>query len=365
MKILFRVDSSLNIGTGHAMRCLSLAAVLEAHGHKCDFICRDQPGNLYEYIIDQGFIVHIMPYEETSILNVIEATYTQRLRLDLKKDAIQTSFMIKTLSIDWLIVDHYELDYDWERYIQKEHPSIKIMVIDDLANRPHLALILLDQNFGRTAEDYVGLVPESCKLLIGPKYALLRPEFASHRAEALSRRSSGGLSHLMISMGGTDIVDSTSAVLKALQVSDIPRDLQLSVVMGSSAPALSSVKALASQMFWRTEVLIDVRNMASIMANADLAIGAGGITTWERCCVGLPSAIVETAANQEGVGDVLEKVGAAIAIGQLCAVDFGNRVVKAVSKLLEPETNCRLGLRSAELCAGLGANLVAERLFEE
>jgi UDP-2,4-diacetamido-2,4,6-trideoxy-beta-L-altropyranose hydrolase len=166
-------------------------------------------------------------------------------------------------------------------------------------------------------------------------------------------------------MGGTDIANATTSVLQALQVADMPSDLHLSVVMGSSAPALSRVRVLASQMYWRTEVLIDVRNMASLMTNADLAIGAGGITTWERCCLGLPSAIVETAANQEGVAEVLEKAGAALAIGQLSALDFGERVVKAVSELLKLETNCRLGLRSAELCTGLGANLVAECLMKE
>jgi UDP-2,4-diacetamido-2,4,6-trideoxy-beta-L-altropyranose hydrolase len=361
----FRVDASLQIGTGHVMRCLTLADALRAHGHQCHFICREQPGTLAEYIQELGFAVHILPFEETATLDVIHAPYTQWLGDDLTKDANQTSNLIQSLCIDWLIIDHYALDHKWEKYIQNENSRIKIMVIDDLADRPHFAAVLLDQNFGRKAEEYVGLVPDNCRLLIGPKFALLRPEFASYRPESLSRRTNRKLTHLMISMGGTDIADATSSVLLALQVADMPSDLHLSVVMGSSSPALSRVRNLASQMFWRTEVLIDVRNMASLMTNADLAIGAGGITTWERCCLGLPSAIVETAANQEGVAETLEKAGAALAIGQLSALDFDKRIVKVVSKLLKLETNCSIGLRSAELCTGHGAKLVAECLLDE
>jgi len=361
----FRVDASLQIGTGHVMRCLTLADALRAHGHQCHFICREQPGTLAEYIQELGFAVHVLPFEEKAALDVIDAPHIQLLGINLTKDADQTFNLIKSLNIDWLIIDHYALDHKWEKYIKNKNSRIKIMVIDDLADRPHFAAVLLDQNFGRKAEDYVGLVPDSCRLLIGPKFALLRSEFASYRPDSLSRRTNSKLKHLVISMGGTDIADATSSVLQALQVADMPSDLHLSVVMGSSAPALSRVRVLASQMLWRTEVLIDVRNMASLMTTADLAIGAGGITTWERCCLGLPSAIVETATNQEGIADILEKAGAALAIGQLSAMEFDKRVVTVVSKLLKLETNCQIALRSAELCTGHGAKIVAECLLEE
>lgn len=365
----FRVDASLQIGTGHVMRCLTLADSLRNYGHQCHFICREQPGNLIEYIKNLGFAVHILPIIDrvnlTWDLDEIRAPYTQWLGVDLKTDANQTSLLIQSLSIGWLIIDHYALDHRWEKCIKNENAHLKIMVIDDLADRSHIATILLDQNFGRKAEDYDGLVPDNCRVLIGPKFALLRPEFARYRPESLLRRTGDKLTHLLISMGGTDNVDATTSVLRALQAAKLPCDFRLSVIMGSSAPALSRVRVLASQMAWRTEVLIDVRNMAGLMADADLAIGAGGITTWERCCLGLPSAIVETAANQEGIAELLENSGAAVAIGQLSDVDFNERVVEAIYKLIQLDTNLSISHRAAEICTGLGANLVAERIMEE
>ena len=183
---------------------------------------------------------------------------------------------------DWLVMDHYALDARWMRAACPA--GTRRMVIDDLADRPHDCDLLLDQNLGHIASDYDGLVPDSCTRLMGPRYALLRPEFAERRAAALAARADRGLQTLMISMGGIDAPDATSTVLGALRDAPLPLGLRISVIMGARAPALETVRALAQSMPRPTEVAVDVDDMAARMAAADLAIGAGGGTTWERCC---------------------------------------------------------------------------------
>lgn len=255
---------------------------------------------------------------------------------------------------DWFIIDHYAFDARWQRAVLPE--DTRLMVIDDLADRPHACDLLLDQNLGRNSADYKELVPDHCTRLIRPQYALLRPEFAAMRAQSLAERKGRGLRHILISMGGVDAQDATSQILDALSGADLPDDLRISVVMGAQAPALETVRRKASELPWPTEVLIDVYDMASRMADADLSIGAGGATTWERCCLGLPSIIVQIAHNQAGIAHTLEKAGAALSPGPLGATDFTCRLYKA---LVEARANLDgLANSASTLCDGDGLGRV-------
>lgn len=323
--IAFRADSSLQIGTGHVMRCLTLADALKARGVTCHFICREHVGNLIDIIHQKGHIVHPLP----TILSTVSATmsgsvaqtaHSVWLGTTREQDSQETGLILEPLEPDWLIVDHYALDARWEKSL-RPHCG-KVMVIDDLADRSHDCDLLLDQNLGRTEQDYETLVPARCTCLTGPRYSLLRPEFSRLREYSLSRRKQSRFKTLLITMGGVDRPNATSLVLRALNGCDLPTDLNITVVMGAKSPWLQDVKQLVTSTCRRTEIKVDVDDMAQIMADADLAIGAAGSTSWERCCLGLPSLIMVLAENQRAIASELHGTGAAYNMGDPFVSDF-------------------------------------------
>jgi len=188
------------------------------------------------------------------------------------------------------------------------------MVIDDLADRPHHCDLLLDQNLGRNAVDYCGLLEPQTQTLIGPTYALLRPEFSQLRAYSLARRAQPQLQRILVFMGGVDKDNATGQVLTALQNTQLPRDMHITVVMGRHAPWMQQVQSQAAQIPVPTQVLVGVNNMSQLMADSDFAIGAAGSTSWERCCLGLPTALMVLAPNQQAGAEALFKSGAAIVL---------------------------------------------------
>src|SRR5690606_18254179 len=240
MKCVFRVDSSIQVGTGHVMRCLTLADELRRHGHECWFICREHQGHLGDLIMSRGHKLTLLsnPVEVLTAGNGSSPDdYAAWLGVGWQDDAKQTLNAIKGQSADWLIVDHYSLDAKWEKAVSSQVRNI--MVIDDLANRSHQCSILLDQNLGREEKDYDGLVPSDCDRLLGPRYALLRSEFTKFRPVSLNRRINPRLKRILISLGGVDRTNVTGRVLEALQTSDLPHTTRLDVIMGASAPHLN------------------------------------------------------------------------------------------------------------------------------
>lgn len=236
MKIVFRVDASIEMGIGHVMRCLTLADALCREGAECHFICREHPGNLARKISDGGHYIHVLPFEQ-GVVSAQDASlpvHAHWLRSDWQIDAQQTVDCIGAQGADWLVVDHYALDERWERRMRSRCRSI--MVIDDLADRKHDCDLLLDQNLGRKEEDYVRLVSPKCQMLIGPKYALLRPEFAQFREKMARERRGAQLGHLLITMGGVDKDNATGQILEALNHCPLQVGCQISVVMGGLAP---------------------------------------------------------------------------------------------------------------------------------
>ena len=354
MNVTFRADASIEIGTGHVMRCLTLAQALGAAGVRCSFITRELPGHLAERIERAGFAVKTLPPP-----SVIRAPSAPWASVGWQQDAAETTAALDPLP-DWLVLDHYGLDARWQRAVMQNR-KLRLMVIDDLADRPHHCTVLLDQNLGRRSEDYDALVPKDCTRLIGPDYALLRPEFAERRAQALARRAGRGLQHLLITIGGSDPRDATSAVLQALQNAALPAQMRITVVMGAQAPALERVRMLASALPWAAVVVVDVNDMAARMQDADLAIGAGGATTWERCALGLPSIVVQIAENQSGIARAMVEAGAALDPGPVAAPDFAPRLRAALA-----EAQARLlplSERAAQVCDGDGLGRVVSRLL--
>ena len=302
MNVVFRVDSSIQMGIGHVMRCLTLAQVLKENGENIEFICRKHKGSLIDKIRSNGFIVHELGLlEETEVDTSL--AHSHWLGATQQQDANDCIDILKAKTLDWLIVDHYALDEQWQKRLKPY--CEKLMVIDDLADRKHQCDILLDQTFGRQQGDYSELTPKGCKLLLGSKYALLRPEFAKWRTYSLERRSKLEFKKSLINMGGVDADNVTENILDELKICNLPNDINIIVVMGRSAPHLKSVKFKADTLPYKTGVKVDVDNMAEIMANSDIAIGASGATTWERCCLGLPAIQIVIAKNQLFLAETL------------------------------------------------------------
>ena len=299
MRIVFRATASKQVGTGHIMRCLTLAeALCKDDDMIVEFVTQKYPENLDDFIKRKGFIVHSLEVSTRSKEEGIES-----FAFDQEKDANDTIEAITDNKIDWIIIDHYSIDYNWE---EKLRPYTKnIMVIDDLANRRHNCDLLLDQNYVNNQTRYDELVsPDTIKLL-GPRYALLRKEFHdfSKKRAQISRK----VKRVFIFFGGSDPDNLTSKVLKAISKSDL-RSLDLDVVIGSLNPHKSEIKYLVAEHS-NAKLYIQVENLAALMSKADIALCAGGSTTWERMSVGLPSIVVTIAENQDAITNDLDKDG--------------------------------------------------------
>ena len=298
MHFVFRADASLAMGIGHVMRCLALANGLRAQGQQVSFMCQNRPGNLIEAIERQGFFVFVIsPIVQSTIEPVDELVHAHWLGMPQHADAAICAEYLRTVQPDWVIVDHYALDYRWQVLLQPYYK--RLMVIDDLADRRHSGQLLLDQTYGRVLEDYRGLVPADCRLLLTAEYALLRPEFVQWRDKSRQRRHFPVLQKMLITLGGVDKDNITGQVLAALRACVLPEQLTIDVVLGETAPHLAAVRQMAASMQNRTDVKVNVDNMAELMAMSDIAIGAAGATTWERCCLGVPTATLVLAENQQ------------------------------------------------------------------
>jgi len=344
MKVVFRVDASLQMGTGHVMRCLTLANELKQKNHEIVFICRELTGNLILLI---KYPVLILPKNDDF---QSDGLYLNWLGATQEKDAEQTIKAIPK-NADLLIVDSYALDEIWHKQLRPY--TKKIMVIDDLADRKHSCDILLDQSFGRQQEDYRLLVPKSCELLLGSQYALLRPEFSEWRQYSIGRRKDPVFKELLVNMGGADTDNFTEQVLKELKECDLPSDIKITVVMGETAPHLESVRNSVDTLPYKTEIKVGIDNMAEIMANADIAIGAAGSTTWERCCLGLPTIQVIIAKNQEFSAKVLVNHNVVKLLAE----------IKEVANLLNTPTDWMSGVSTsaAQICDGMGVYKVLSK----
>lgn len=303
MIALIRADASNQIGSGHIMRCLTLAQELVEKGAEVHFVCWAFPGNLIGLLQVKGITVHAIQYSSDFDQELAGTGLHDHLKWQKNrqaKDATATRNIIQNIlkisgqkKIDWLIVDHYSIDAKWEKTLR---PLVrKIMVIDDTAERSHDCDLLLDQNLHDNMEErYKDLVPEHCIQLLGPKYAILRPEFRKARMNL--RRRDGTVKRILVFMGGADPTNETAKALEAIKLLNKPA-LIVDVVVGSSNPHRDEIETICTSMP-NSNFYCQVDNMAELMTKADLAIGAGGSTTWERCCLGLPAIIMTLAANQ-------------------------------------------------------------------
>ncbi|NUU03187.1 UDP-2,4-diacetamido-2,4,6-trideoxy-beta-L-altropyranose hydrolase [Herbaspirillum robiniae] len=354
MKIAIRADANRLIGTGHVMRCLALADQLKHLGAEVSFLARPMGERLAARIRAQGHTLH-----EVSDDGTPAGTTAEELWPAPKQDADGEASARLIGRVDWVIVDHYGLDARWEQALRPY--CRRLLVIDDLANRRHDADVLLDQNLGRRACDYRTLVPKACEIFIGPLHGLLRPEFAQTRARSLTQRGKNPPSRLLITLGGIDKDNITGKLLDSW--AKLPNQAQWSViaVMGAQAPWLEDVRKKAACMSPSIQVLTDVSDMASLMAQSDLAIGAAGGTAWERCVLGLPTLMVTLADNQRSAAHALERAGCASNLDMNnLAQDLGRKLAQlADGSALHPMIEA-----CSAITDGMGAPRLARHMID-
>jgi len=361
--VLFRADASLEIGTGHVMRCLALAEALGRHGVTSRFICRDHAGHLAQRIRRAGYRVDLLPLVagqplQASDIAGDEPAHAAWLGTDWQTDASQTVAMMTEERPDWLVIDHYALDRRWEQALR---PFCgRIMAIDDLADRAHDVDLLLDQNLGRKAGDYAGLLPRTAAVLAGAGHALLRPEFSASRETSLKRRLDAGLQRLLVSLGGVDKDNVTGQVLAALAQCDLPPGCRISVVMGEQAPWLDAVRRQVAAMP-AADLQVGVSDVAALMADCDLAIGAAGTSAWERCCMGLPTLLVVLAENQVPGARALAAAGAALLLGE--GDELLPSLKASITKMTDPVQLRRMQTACANVTDGRGTERLVEVLL--
>ncbi|WP_314628069.1 UDP-2,4-diacetamido-2,4,6-trideoxy-beta-L-altropyranose hydrolase [uncultured Selenomonas sp.] len=292
MNVVFRVDASLQIGSGHLMRCLTLAERLhERENANVVFVSRDLEGNLIEFVKCKGYRVLMLP-------RILEARkdlfgYEAWLTVDKKTDAEECIEILQgELHPDFLIVDSYAIDEVWERMVR---PYVgEIVVIDDLANRVHDCDVLLDQNFYRDKETrYEKLVPRSCRCFLGPRYVLLRKEFYNTKKKL--RRRSGKIDNILVFYGGVDLTNETEKAIFAILKSGIKA--HVNVILGQSNPYRDRIKGLCDK-YKNIEIHCQIDNISTYMNDADLSLGGGGTAIWERYFLELPTLVTSIADNQ-------------------------------------------------------------------
>lgn len=342
MNIAFRVDASAEIGSGHLMRCLALADTLREHGASTLFVTCAEEQPWRALLRQHGHAVAALSGDLA----------------DPALDAVETrAALAKTTPTDWLVVDHYALDSEWETALRAF--CSHIFAIDDLG-RPHNCALLLDQNVLDDEQAYRELVPVSCRRLLGPRYALLRPDFATERGDCSFRGNA--VKSILINFGGSDPTQEIGKALEAFFAARLDDSVRADVILGSANPCASTIL----QRYGgnpRLTLIPHTDRMAAAMAGMDLAIGAGGVSMWERACLGLPSITVTTADNQKRGAEWLAEQGGHLLLGDSATVTEQN-LAEALACLAGNSRLRTLFARTGTaLVDGRGCERVAQHLL--
>lgn len=342
MRLAVRVDASAAIGTGHLVRCLTLADCARSRGHDVVLAAADPAPAIAAIAGNAGHALRTLPPLAPG-------------REGQLADA--EAFRAATGEADVTLVDHYGLDATWERAVGRT-----VAVVDDLADRPHDCDLLIDQNpYRNGAARYEGRIPDRCQRLLGPRYALLREDFP--RAAALTQPRSGQVARLLVFYGGIDATGETLIALKALAALN-RWPLAVDVVAGAANPRLAEVRA-ACAADERATLHVQTSRMAELTAEADLALGAGGSASLERCRLSLPALVTITADNQRELSADLEAAGAQRVLGEAGQVD-AERIAEAVQSCLDaPDAVRRMSVEAGRVFPTggvMGPEAVMERL---
>lgn len=356
MNFLFRVDSGQEIGTGHVMRCLTLATKLHSENHHVLFIVKDHKANVSSLIVRAGFKCISIPL----LSDQNEVGFLPWLGSSQKQDAELTIKEIVALDyeIDWLIVDHYSISMEWEGELRRY--CRKLMIIDDLADRYHLCDLLVDQTLGRDEGSYKALLPEHCELAVGVQFAMLRSEFMFDQEEIKKRRqlcSKKEKKRLLVMMGGSDHLNLSLKILR--EIKSHPVVESITVLLGMSAPHIGEVRSFCKHEKG-INLVIGSSDVSSVLLDHDICIGAPGGGAWERCAAGIPTIQIEFADNQKLVARSLQLTGAVIAIGDECDPEA---LFDAIYRVSDMGTYWSMSSAAQGLCDGHGADRVKELIY--
>ncbi len=356
MRVVIRVDASVNIGSGHVMRCITLAKILKNNSAIVEFICREHEGNLIDYIRSMSFKTHVLKSKLTSESNTIDnfLHHSDWLDTTQQQDAKECRDILEKIQTDWLIVDHYAIDKLWQSLLVGMYK--KLMVVDDLSDREHVCDILLDYSYNQNLNRYDNLVPKSCKLLLGADFCLIRPEFLQWRKYSLDHHKNNRLKKLLVTMGGSDKKNITSEILKNMHLFGVPDDISITVVLGGLSPHIESIKKQVVLLPFNITIKENVSNMAELMSNTDLVISAAGSTIWEIFCLGVPNILIAVEKNQLQVMQEFNKIG-------LDFIDYSqeNFITDIKDKLYNFSDNS--GEKWKRIVDGKGANRVVDVLL--
>lgn len=338
---LFRFDASPSIGGGHAVRCMALAEAMRRAGWHCAIVCHRQTLEIVPSLKTAGFPVMFLEGEAEQEPETIAARLHKGIEL--------------------LVVDHYERDASFEATCRAW--ARHIAVIDDIPSRRHDCDILVDQTMGRDASSYVTLVSPGCHVFVGVEYAMLRPEFSAARPAALKRRGEQRqLDRLLVSLGAVDEHNLTEIVLKAVSASGA--EVSVDVVLGSNAPHRKAVELAHERLPGGGSVYAFVDDMATLMAEADLAVGAAGSASWERCCLGLPTLMYVLADNQVDIAERLSDIGAAESLGRADEAS-AERLSDRIQQLVREQDHLvQMSAVAASVCDGRGSGRLASALSD-
>ena len=331
MTVLFRADADDSQGAGHVMRSMALALRLKASGFDVHLVARHLPPTIREWLDWSG-----LPATEIDGTGPIVA----------EEDVRSTRDVISSLGdISHVVVDHYEIDAEWETAVGKDVGHI--WVIDDLAERSHRCEVLIDPGLhSESSVRYDGRVPDSAVRLLGPTFAFLRPEF-----DEPGHPRSGAVNRILVYLGGGDRVPVE--LFKILEALDRPECSAISttVLLGPLSYASSLLTQLRSE-FPTVDAIGTSTSVASLMRDADLSIGTCGAANWERCAVGLPALTVLTAENQRDDAVHLSERAVVRHLGDAQNLNVDDWVKEIIWSLSHPEEIAAMGERGRLLVPG-------------
>ena len=350
MRVLIRADASPTIGSGHIARCLTLARVLRKQGSHVAFACRQLPGHRLDALSAEGFETFALPefYPGEDPQQAIESMLPWQADIDALDLLLEDH-----AEFDWIIVDHYGLDHHWQTAARRWAP--RIAAVDDLATRRYSVDLLLNQNLSGLSDNYTPLLPEGCRTLLGPRYAMLREEFDCPAIDIKPEAR-----RVLVNFGGFDAAMQTHHAMLALV--DFP-ELDVDFVAGVDNPAWAQMQTLAqTRPNWRLHSFVS--DFHQRMTEADLFIGAGGGTSWERAALGLPTICIAVSNNQQVNGEVMATAGAHVFMGareQVSVTKLRDAIGFVVGNFYLRQS---LAERSRQMVDGRGALRVAAALAD-
>ena len=362
MRIGFRVDSSSIIGSGHVYRCLTIATALSKRGNDIEFLTKCLPGNIISKIIECGFSVKILRFVANNKTDDANPYGRRWLGCSIDEDLSEVRQIIGSTRYDWIVLDHYGLDEDWESGIL-EYTS-NLMVIDDLRETSHNCTLLVNQNLGADEYYHSELKGVKCACL-GTKFAIIRDEFRLLRNQSILSRKNRQISKILISMGGVDKDNVTLLALNAIKDILEPLNINLRVVVGAASTSLEKINKFVRNHKLRCEIIVDANNMADLMKDSDIALAASGASMLERCVMGLPMLNFILAENQRNNAENIQALGAGITVWDYSQPDRTSKISNVFEEILLDQD--RLNIMStlaSHVTDGNGVELVLNKIYE-